>query len=64
MPGFEAEAWWGLLAPLNTPVTILARMHAEVTRALKTPALQQHLDQQALAVDGFVAGRIPEIPGE
>ncbi|MCE9638618.1 MAG: tripartite tricarboxylate transporter substrate binding protein [Betaproteobacteria bacterium] len=50
MPGFEAEAWWGLLAPVNTPVTILTRMHAEVTKALKTPALQQHLDQQSLAV--------------
>jgi tripartite-type tricarboxylate transporter receptor subunit TctC len=50
MPGFDAEAWWGLLAPVNTPATILARMHAEVVKALKTPALQQHLDQQALAV--------------
>jgi tripartite-type tricarboxylate transporter receptor subunit TctC len=50
MPGFDAEAWWGLLAPVNTPAPILARMHAEVVKALKTPALQQHLDQQALAV--------------
>jgi tripartite-type tricarboxylate transporter receptor subunit TctC len=50
MPGFDAEAWWGLLAPLNTPAPILGRMHAEVVKALKTPALQQHLDQQALAV--------------
>jgi tripartite-type tricarboxylate transporter receptor subunit TctC len=50
MPGFDAEAWWGLLAPLNTPAPVLVRMHAEVTKALKTPALQQHLDQQALGV--------------
>ena len=50
MPGFDAEAWWGLLAPVNTPAPILTRMHAEVTKALKTPAIQQHLDQQALAV--------------
>jgi tripartite-type tricarboxylate transporter receptor subunit TctC len=50
MPGFEAEAWWGLLAPVNTPAQITARMHAEVTGALKTPALQQHLNQQALTV--------------
>ena len=50
MPGFEAEAWWGLLAPVNTPAPILTRMHAEVTKALKTPSLQQHLDQQSLAV--------------
>ncbi len=50
MPGFEAEAWWGLLAPVNTPAPTMTRMHAEVTKALKTPALQQHLDQQSLAV--------------
>ena len=50
MPGFEAEAWWGLLAPANTPAPILTRMHAEVTKALKVPAIQQHLDQQALTV--------------
>ncbi|MDB5810844.1 MAG: Receptor [Betaproteobacteria bacterium] len=50
MPGFDAEAWWGLLAPVNTPAPILGRMHAEVVKALKAPALQQHLDQQALAV--------------
>ena len=50
MPGFDAEAWWGLLAPANTPAPILTRMHAEVTKALKVPAMQQHLDQQALTV--------------
>jgi tripartite-type tricarboxylate transporter receptor subunit TctC len=50
LPGFDAEAWWGLLAPVNTPAPILMRMHAEVTKALKIPALQQHLDQQALTV--------------
>ena len=35
---------------MNTPAPILTRMHAEVTKALKTPALQQHLDQQSLVV--------------
>src|SRR6185369_6454630 len=50
MAGFEAEAWWGLLAPVNTPAPILTRMHAEVTKALKIPVVQQQLDQQALTV--------------
>lgn len=49
-PGFEAEAWWGLLAPVNTPPPILTRMHAEVSKALRAPALQQQFDQQSLAV--------------
>ena len=50
LPGFDAEAWWGLLAPANTPAPILSRMHGEFTKALKIPAVQQHLDQQALVV--------------
>ena len=50
LPGFDAEAWWGLLAPANTPAPILTRMHSEFTKALRIPAVQQHLDQQALVV--------------
>jgi tripartite-type tricarboxylate transporter receptor subunit TctC len=50
LPGFDAEAWWGLLAPSNTPAPIITRMHAEVTKALRAPAMQQHFDQQALTV--------------
>jgi tripartite-type tricarboxylate transporter receptor subunit TctC len=50
LPGFDAEAWWGLLAPANTPAPILTRMHAEVSKALKVPVVQQVLDQQALVV--------------
>ena len=48
--GFEAEAWWGLLAPVNTPAAIVTRMHAEVTKALRAPAMRQQFDQQALTV--------------
>ena len=66
LPGFEAEAWWGLLAPANTPAPIMSRMNAEVTKALKVPAVQQQLDQQALVVVAssaeefgkFVAGEV------
>ena len=50
LPGFDAEAWWGLLAPTNTPATIMSRMHAEFTKALRAPAMKQHFDQQALTI--------------
>jgi len=50
LPGFDAEAWWGLLAPTNTPAPIITRMHAEVTKALRAPAMKQNFDQQALTV--------------
>ena len=50
LPGFDAEAWWGLLAPTNTPAPIMTRMHAEFAKALRAPAMKQHFDQQALTV--------------
>lgn len=52
LPGFDAEAWWGLLAPTNTPAPIMTRMHAEFTKALRAPAMKQHFDQQALTIVG------------
>ena len=45
VPGFEAEAWWGMLAPAGTPPAIVTRMHAEVAKALKIPAVQERLTQ-------------------
>jgi tripartite-type tricarboxylate transporter receptor subunit TctC len=33
-PGFEAAVWYGLIAPAGLPAPVLARLHAEVQRAL------------------------------
>ncbi|MEI6159330.1 MAG: tripartite tricarboxylate transporter substrate-binding protein [Roseococcus sp.] len=43
-PGFDASAWFGLLAPAATPAPILARVHADVTAAIATPAMRERLD--------------------
>jgi tripartite-type tricarboxylate transporter receptor subunit TctC len=44
------ESWWGLLAPAGTPAPILARMHEEVAKALKIPAVQERLTQQGVVL--------------
>jgi tripartite-type tricarboxylate transporter receptor subunit TctC len=36
-PGFDVSAWHGLLMPAVTPPDIVARVNAEVTKALKSP---------------------------
>ncbi len=41
--GFEASTWYGLLAPAGTPVPIIARLNAEVNRALGTPEVRERL---------------------
>jgi tripartite-type tricarboxylate transporter receptor subunit TctC len=41
--GFEAIQWYGLVAPAGTPATVIARLNAEVNRALETPELKTRL---------------------
>jgi tripartite-type tricarboxylate transporter receptor subunit TctC len=48
-PGFEASVWYALMAPAATPKPIVAKLHAEVQKALKT---------------ADVAGRMTAVGGE
>jgi tripartite-type tricarboxylate transporter receptor subunit TctC len=34
LPGFEAETWWGIVAPAGTPPAVLAKLNAAALRAL------------------------------
>ena len=40
-----AVAWWGMLAPAGTPKPILARMHAEMRKALSLPDVRKTLTE-------------------
>jgi tripartite-type tricarboxylate transporter receptor subunit TctC len=51
-PGFEALAWWGVFAPAGTPAPIVRRMHDEIAKALKTPAVAERLAGQGMDVVG------------
>jgi tripartite-type tricarboxylate transporter receptor subunit TctC len=50
--GFDAPAWWAILAPAKTPPEILKRMNEEVNKALKTPDLAKKLDAQGIDIVG------------
>jgi tripartite-type tricarboxylate transporter receptor subunit TctC len=54
--GFEAVQWLGLLAPAKTPKDIVAKINAEVNKALRDPDLIAKLAQQGTTV----AGTTPE----
>ncbi len=41
--GFEASVWYGLLAPAATPKPVVARLHAEVQKALQTPEVRARM---------------------
>jgi len=41
--GFEATAWYGLIAPAGTPGTIVAKLNEGIVKALKFPDVVQRL---------------------
>ena len=53
--GFEADQWYGLVAPAGTPAAVVARLNAEVNKALALPDVAQQL-----AIEG--ATPVPATP--
>jgi tripartite-type tricarboxylate transporter receptor subunit TctC len=51
-PGFEAESWNGLFAPAKTPPEIVAKLNAEVNKALQDPEVRDKLTSQGAVVVG------------
>lgn len=43
VPGYDADAWFGLLVPAATSKDIIARLNAEVAKALLAPDLRERL---------------------
>jgi tripartite-type tricarboxylate transporter receptor subunit TctC len=43
LPGFEASAWDGILAPAGTPSSIVDRLNAAIREALQDPAIVEAL---------------------
>ena len=56
LPGYEIVTWNGILAPAATPRDIVARLHTEVVRLLRTPELKSHLEGLGL----FIIGGSPD----
>ena len=43
LPGFEAVAWYGIVAPPGTPKAIVDKINADVNEALRQPELKDRL---------------------
>ena len=55
-PQLQSGAWVGLVVPAGTPAPVIARLNAEVLKAIKDPALVAKLAEQSIEV----AGSTPE----
>lgn len=56
LKGFEADSWFGLMAPAGTPREIVVKLNAEVLKVLATADIKEKL----LAQGGLVQGGTPE----
>jgi len=52
LPGFEAVAWYGIVAPPQTPKDIVDKINADVNEALRQPELQDRLRSLSAEVFG------------
>jgi len=60
LPTFDLKAWYGVLAPANTPKPIVDKLNAEINKALNSPELKDKLlamGQEPIALDVAQSGR-------
>ncbi len=41
VPGFEASAWFGMVAPAKTPAPVVAKLEGDIEKVLKMPDVQK-----------------------
>lgn len=56
LPGYEATAWQGVLAPAGTPLEVIAKLNAELVRVINQPEVRKQLADQGYEP----AGNTPE----
>src|ERR1700684_4472519 len=52
LPGFFFNSWFAMLAPAGTPKDIIARLNAEVLKAVGDPEVRRRLEDLGFAVRG------------
>ena len=50
LPGYEASIWYGMLAPAGTPAPIIAKLNAELHKALAQPDVKAKLSEQNFSI--------------
>jgi tripartite-type tricarboxylate transporter receptor subunit TctC len=52
VPGYEATAWHGFLAPAGTPREVIDKLHAEIAAILKTREVRERLERDGIEAVG------------
>jgi tripartite-type tricarboxylate transporter receptor subunit TctC len=46
VPGYEANNWWGILAPAGTPPAVLGRLQREIDAILESPEMRKRFQAE------------------
>jgi tripartite-type tricarboxylate transporter receptor subunit TctC len=58
VPGFEMSSWLGFFAPAAMPAPLIARLHDEIVRILKTEAVKDKLASLGFAITATTAAEL------
>ena len=58
MPTSKCRLWYSILAPAGTPKEIVARLSAEIAKALGAPEVRDRLTQQGFEVSYLNPGEM------
>jgi tripartite-type tricarboxylate transporter receptor subunit TctC len=58
LPGYVSVTWYGLMAPTATPKDVIARLNAEIGRALVVPEVKEKLLAQGLVASPSTPGQL------
>ena len=50
VPGYDVSLWYSILAPAGTPAPIVARLSAEIAKALTAPDVRDRLIAQGFEI--------------
>lgn len=58
LKGYEASSWWGIVVPAGTPKDVIAKLNAEINKALDTGEMKKFLagegaEAMAMSPQGF-----------
>jgi tripartite-type tricarboxylate transporter receptor subunit TctC len=56
VPGYETNAWGGIVVPVGTPKAIVMKLNTEINKALRAPTLKERY----AAIEAEPAGGTPE----
>jgi tripartite-type tricarboxylate transporter receptor subunit TctC len=64
LSGFQFSSWFTVMAPTGTPKEIVARLNAEILKALADPGVQAQLKDQGLTIRGSSAEELGQATRE